>query len=192
MDTDTIATLIGVGTLVLTVGGIVAVGVAIARRNARFPVKLVMLEDGFLYHGPLGDARLRWREITSAQARKHTGRAHRRYGRGKDTTLWLLEIATPEQTIEVSELDFEATDLDAFVATLEARVRAENPAFPGITGDLDALRAAVAALRGPADDADDDADDDPVLLRVEARVRALGRPVSEQERQAILMEELRR
>jgi len=177
--------------VVLTVGGIVAAGVASARRNARIPVKLVMLDDGFRYHGSLGDARLRWREITAAQATQCTGRTHRRYGRGQDTTLWLLGIATPARTIEVSELAFETTDLDAFVAPLETRVRAENPAFTGGTGDLDALHAAVVEPGGPGTDPDDESGDDRILLRVEERVRALGRPVSEQERQAILMEELR-
>ncbi len=194
MDHHAAANIIAWGTLIITVSGIVGFGLLIARRNKRYPKKIEYLDDGFLYHGTLGDTRVRWRDIVSARVKKYQGTTFRQHtGRGRTTNLWTLDIIAGKKDFFIDEMDFETINFDEFIENLENRVREGNPGFKGISGDIEKLRGAIQKpYQMTAEEIAEDAASDDLIRRVESRIAAVGRPVTEKERRVILMEEMKK
>lgn len=194
MDHKVIASIIAWSTLIITVGAFVLLGLLIARRNKLYPKKIELLDDGFLYHGTLGDTRVRWHDIISAKVKKYQGTAFRQgVVRGKTTTLWTLDIVAGKKDFFIDEMDFETIDFDDFIGNLEKRVREGNPAFKGIGGDIEKLRGAIQKPHQmPPEEIAEEAASDDLIRRVESRIAAVGRPVTKKERMAILMEEMKK
>jgi hypothetical protein len=89
------ASIIAWATVVITVGGIILLGVMIARRNKKHPKKIEFTAEGFVLHGPLGDRTVRWSEIVSAGVSCHTRFIRGGGFRRKRFDWWGLDIETP-------------------------------------------------------------------------------------------------
>ncbi len=151
-----IAHIIAWSTVVLTVGGCVWFGIRVAQRNKQYPRKIEYTEDGFIFHGPLGDTRVRWRDIASVEVKKETHRSYRgKYGRGGITEYLVLDVRTGRRSFAIFAEDFEQVDFDEFIALTEKRVRGNNPRFQGIRGDIGKFRGDIPSP-GPEPEIDPD------------------------------------
>lgn len=190
MDTHVIAHIIGWSTAVITVGGIIWMGVRIARRNTQFKQKIEYLPDGFLYHGPMSDIKIKWKDITAARIELFT--PIRWKGRS-GTSFHILSIDARKKSFFIAPEDFEHSNFDEFISALEKNVRIFNPRFKGIEGDPELIRKEIPQPYIPTrEEIEEDRKADEVTLRVEERIAALGRPVSQKERRKIVMEELKK
>jgi hypothetical protein len=141
------------GTALGTVALCVGLGIRIARRNKRFPAKIEYLDDGFVYHGALGDKRVRWRDITSAQMRTvevQSYRYKRVVGRGRGEQLFLVVKAGGDE-IDIFPEDFGRAAFGEFKARLE-RSSSGIPAIGGTVRDFE--------RRVPRDRSEEEEDED--------------------------------
>ncbi len=135
------ANIIAWTTVVLTVGGCVWFGIRVAQRNKKYPRKIEYTGDGFVYHGPLGDRQVRWRDITSVEVKKETHRSYRgKYSRGRLTEFPVLDVTAGRDSFNIFADDFEHVSFDEFIALTEKRVRESNSPFQGILGDVRMFR----------------------------------------------------
>jgi hypothetical protein len=147
------------GTVIVTVGFCVWFGIRAARRNKRHPRRIERLDDGFVYRDDFGDTRVRWRDITSVEARLETGLGYAPKGlRGKTTKSWVLDVAAGRKSFFIFSYDFEKVDFDEFIATLKQRVRESNPRFEGVGGDVDRFRENIPEPE-PEVDAEEEAEE---------------------------------
>ncbi len=103
-----------------------------------------------------------------------------------------MVIEKRNTSIEIFPDDFENSRFEEFTRALEKNVRALNPKFLGIAGNLELIRKEIPQPNIPTqEEIEEDKKADEVIRRVEERIAAPGRPVSQKERRKIVMEELK-
>jgi len=175
------AKIIAYGTLIITVGLCVWLGLKAARRDKQYPQKVEYLEDGFVYHDPFGDNIVRWQDITAVEAKQETHRAAAgKYSYGKTTDYWVLDIFTGKKSFFIFSQDFDTNSFDQFVTALQQKACTSNPQFRGITGDIYKFRETVP-LPEAVINAREQIKDEAFERILQSKISALGHPPNSRE-----------
>jgi hypothetical protein len=177
MDEDLIAWIIGIATIVVTVGGIVWAGVHMARRSAKHQKQFEVLPEGVILHAAFSDVRLGFGEIVGLSVVEHSV---------DGGPYWALDVKAGDEVHEiVPDGRCSADDLRELVRAVDQRARAANPKYQPFQGNLAPLLEEIRKLtaEGPeAFQAELDA-------RIAAREAELGRPLTDQEKLAVVMQD---